>query len=286
MSFVTRALPHRDGYRLAPNCLLRSSLFGAISPWRARPGCTDDKMLRIATTKEAAALQSYGDRLDQSDLDVLIAVFAEFALRESAADEPVRSVEAPLAGLLAATGRQDGGKNRLWLHQAIERLNKARISLENEKAGIWITCQALIRATPVSKTRYEINLPNEIRQLFDSGFAGIHWQQRRQLSHLGKWLHAYYSTHKRLPHRMGARLLGQLSGWAGEAGAMNAAFPKVLEKELKLLAEVSGWKCEIAPETEQVFIQKPDDGVGGNAATAAQYHDPDFGKPDDVEEDI
>lgn len=284
MSFVNRALPYRDGYRLAPNCILRSSMFAAIPPWQARPGCTDYKMLHIATTKEATALQSYGDRLDQADLDVLLAVFAEFALCESVTDDPVLSIEAPLAGLLAATGRQDGGKNRLWLHQAIERLNKARISLENEKAGICVTCQALIHATPVSKTRYEFTLPDEIRQLFDSGFAGVHWQQRRQLSHLGKWLHAYYSTHKSLPLRMGAKLLGKLSGWSGGAGSMNAAFPIVLEKELRVLAEISGWECELNPVTEQVLIRKPDDGVGGNASTAAQYHDNDF--EDEDEEDI
>lgn len=285
MSFVNRPLPYRDGYRMAPNCLLRSSLCSAIPPWRAKLR-GNDGMHRIVTTKDASALQSHGDCIDQADFDVLLLIYAEFALCESLADTPIESIHVPLLGLLSAAGRQDGGKNRQWLRESLERLSTARICLDNEKAGIYLVNQALLESSALSKTDYEIRLPDEARQLFDHGFAGINWHQRQKLSPLGKWLHAFYSSHKRLPLRMGARLLGQLSGWSASSDSMNAAFPGVLEKELKLLAEVTGWRCEIDPESEQVIVVKQDDGVGGNAATLAKFDDCELGKADGEQEEI
>lgn len=285
MSFVDRPLPYRDGLRMAPNCLLRSSLYSAIPPWRARP-TGNDGMHRIVTIKNASVGQSHGDRLDQADFDVLLSIFAEFALYESAWDTPVESIHVPLLGLLTATGHKDGGKNRQWLRDAIDRLSKARICVENEKAGIELMNQPLLTSSAFGKTDFEFGLPEEIRQLFDFGFAGINWHERKQLSSLGKWLHAFYSSHKRLPLRMGARLLGQLSGWAVSPSATNAAFPSVLAKELRLLAEVTGWQCELDPSTEQVIVVKQDDGVGGNAAKLVDYDNYDFPKADDEPEEI
>lgn len=278
MSFANRALPHRDGYRLAPNCLLRCGLFGAIPPWQARTECTKDKPVRIATPRGVAASQSQGERMDQADLDVLFALFSEFALCEYLDDKPIPSIDVPIAGLLLASGRQDGGKNRAWLHQSLKRLGEAKISLENndDELKIKISNQALVAVTKVTETRYKIELPTEIRCLFDVGFAGVDWHERQQLSHLGKWLHAFYSSHRQSSYRLGARLLGQLSGRSGQSGDMAAAFPKVLAKELKSLADISGWRCEIDPKSERVSIEKQTDGVGGNASTAEGYRDHDF----------
>lgn len=285
MSFLDRALPFRDGYRMAPNCLLRSSLCAAIPPWQARPN-GNDGMHRIVTTKDATALQTQGDCIDQADLDVLLTIYAEFALRESLADTPLESIRVPLLGLLTASGRQDGGKNRQWLRDALDRLTKVRICFDNENAGIYLVNQALLQSSALSKANYEIRLPDDIRQLFDRGFTGINWHQRQKLTPLGKWLHSFFSSHKRFPLPMGAKLLGQLSGWSSSADTMNASFPETLAKELKVLAEVTGWQCEIDPESEQVTVVKEDDGVGGNAATLVQYDNCDFGKSDDNQEEI
>lgn len=287
MSFVSRSLPHRDGYRLAPNVLLRCGLASAIPPWQSRSTCTDAKIIRIPSTKGASIIQTQGARLDQADFDVLLAIFTEFALCEYAADEPEETIEAALGGLLIASGRQDGGKNRQWLRQSLHRLSTARICIEADKIDLALYNQELIRVSPMSETRYHIHLPNNIRRLFDFGFAGIHWHQRQQLSSpLGKWLHAFYSSHKRLPYRMGARLIGQLSGWSN-AGGMSAAFPTVLAKTLDSLAEISGWKCEFNQDDERVTIKKPDDGVGGNASTAEGYREYLFDENNDTKpEDI
>lgn len=273
MSFTNRALPHRDGYRMAPNYLLRCGLFAAIPPWQARTTCDDDNPINIATTRGMTASQHQGDRLDQADLDVLLSIFSEFALCELLDDEPKKSVDVPLGGLLIASGRKDGGKNRHWLRESLERLGKARFSLNIDKDEIAITEQALLRVTSITETRYQIELPAEIRRLFDLGFTGVHWHERQQLNHLGKWLHAFYSSHKQSSYRFGARSLGQLSGWSG---GMTAAFPQILAKELKSLADVSGWRYEFDFKSERVSVEKDNDGVGGNAATIEQYRNEDF----------
>lgn len=263
--------PYHEDFRFAPNILLRSALFGALPPGQARKVCDAAVPSQIPALRNLYLAMCHGPVFDQGDLDVFLAIMHEVAIREVDSGVQVSQVSLPVRGLLAATGRQDGGKNRSRLCQSLMRLGQSQlIAGSTGEMSVSTDWGSLIKVSANSRSA-DISLSDDVRELYKAGFTGINWVEREQLSPLGKWLHAFYSSHGRAPLRIKVQTIRQLCGRSLEVMGMASTFGKSLENELSHLAAVTKWKCSI--EDGKVVVRKPGNGLGGNANSAAEYRE-------------
>lgn len=261
--------PHNDDYRFAPNIWLRSALFGALPPGKARMVCAESPSTQLPSLKNLTVAMTHWEVFDQSDLDVLLTLLGEAAIREADSGKPVSALSLPMRGLLVATGRQDGGKNRDWLRLSLERMTKSQLifGISGEDA-MSTECGSLISASANSRTA-DITLGDAIRELYKTGFTAINWVERQQLSPLGKWLHAFYSSHGRSPLPIKVQTIRKLCGRGQDEMGMASTFRNTLVGELRALAKVTKWECKITDG--KVIVRKPTEGLGGNAQSMAKY---------------
>lgn len=261
--------PQNDDYRFVPNICLRSALFGALPPGKARLVCAESPSTQLPSLKNLFIAMTHWEVFDQSDLDVFLTLLGEAAIREADSGKPVSVLSLPMRGLLVATGRQDGGKNRDWLRLSLERMSKSQlifgISGEDAMSTDWCS---LISASADSRTA-TITLSDAIRELYKTGFTGINWVERQQLSPLGKWLHAFYSSHGRSPLPIKVQTIRKLCGRGQDEMGVASTFRNTLEYELQALAKVAKWQCTI--KDGKVHVRKPTEGLGGNAQSMAKY---------------
>lgn len=261
--------PLRENWRFAPSILLRSALFGALPPGKVRKLCPPRPSTEIATVSKIFIAMINGPIWHQCDLDVLLAIINEAAIREEDSGCQVEKMSLPIRELLFALGRLDGGKNREWLLQSLKRLGKTQLICNSTgKVSVSTEWGRLITVRANSRIAH-IKLSDDLRELYKAGFTGINWAERQQLSHLGKWLHAFYSSHRREPTELKVQTIRRLSGRALDAMEMGSKFGDTLADELVQLAAITKWQCAI--EEGKVVIVKPDDGLGGNGQTVADY---------------
>ncbi len=269
MDLTSFCIPYHDDYRFAPNVWLRSALFGARSPAQLRQVYQSDNPKSVVTLKSFELLQR-GTALDQADLDVLLTIGNEFGLREMDRGLPMSRLVMPFRGLLQASSRKDGGKNRKWLSESLSRLGQCQVSFwGHADLDLDPEWHSMISLNDISTCSATIDLGQTVREFFAAGFTGINWVQRQQLSHLGKWLHAFYSSHQRRPLPIKIQTIRRLCGRSNDLDGMASTFSSTLAAELIKLADITGWKCRI--ENHKVVITKGDDGIGGNAATCESY---------------
>lgn len=261
--------PQNDDYRFAPNIWLRSALFGALPPAKARMVCAETPSAQLPSLKNLTVAMTHWEVFDQSDLDVLLTLLGEAAIREADTGKPVSALSLPMRGLLVATGRQDGGKNRDWLRLSLERMSKSQLIFGSSGEDYWSTewC-SLISASADSRTA-RITLGDAIRELYKTGFTGINWAERQQLSPLGKWLHAFYSSHGRSPLPIKVQTIRKLCGRGQDEMGVASTFRNTLDGELRALAKVTKWECSI--KDGKVLVRKPTEGLGGNAQSMAKF---------------
>lgn len=263
------SFPLRENWRFAPSILLRSALFGALPPGKVRKLCPPRPSTEIACVSNIFIAMISGPIWHQCDLDVLLAIINEAAIREEDSGRPVEKLSLPIRELLFALGRLDGGKNREWLLQSLKRLGKTKLICNSTgKVSVSTEWGRLITVRADSRIAH-IKLSDDLRELYKAGFTGINWAERQQLSPLGKWLHAFYSSHRREPIELKVQTVRRLSGRAQDAMEMGSKFGETLADELVQLAAITKWQCAI--EEGKVVVAKPDDGLGGNGKTIADY---------------
>lgn len=261
--------PLRENWRFAPSILLRSALFGALPPGKVRKLCPPKPSTEIASVSNIYIAMIKGPIWHQCDLDVLLAIIHEAAIREEDSGRPVEKLSLPIRELLFALGRLDGGKNRTWLQESLKRLGKTQLICNSTgKVSVSTEWGCLITVRTNSRIAH-IKLSDDLRELYKAGYTGINWTERQQLSPLGKWSHAFFSSHSREPMKLKIQTIRRLSGRALDAMEMGSKFCETLANELVQLAAVTKWKCAI--DEGKVVVVKPDDGFGGNGKTVADY---------------
>lgn len=203
----------------APNALLRSSLFSAsagtnINLMESTPVCASGSHSIICT----------GAKLEQADLDVLLAVLELFKGIES------QTCKAQAATILGMLKRGDDGRNHALLARRLSRLTNASLQVYS---GSLIYEGSLIDScvrNPDSK-RFEIQLNTELRLLFGHNeWTAIDLNTRHELSGypLAQWLHAFYSTHANpLPYK-----IDTLRSLCGSTNRHTSGFKQELKKAL------------------------------------------------------
>lgn len=202
-----------------PNALLRSSLFSAssgsnINLLESTPVCASGRHVIICT----------GAKLEQADLDVLLAVLELFKGIDS------QTCKAQAATILGMLKRGDDGRNHALLARRLSRLTNASLQVY---AGSLIYEGSLIGScvrNPDSK-RFEIQLNSELRSLFGQNeWTAIDLNTRLELSGypLAQWLHAFYSTHANpLPYK-----IDTLRSLCGSTNRHTSGFKQELKKAL------------------------------------------------------
>lgn len=187
--------------RAVPNGFLRSALFGAIRKGKKRREYINGEDLAAI---DGVTIRYRGERLDQGDLDVWESVLHAVRLQEVGWQCRVTSY-----ALLKLMGKTDTGKNRATLHDRIERLVAAAVTIKQIR---YTYIGGLIRSAAKDELTKEwvIELDEKLRPLFAGDqFTLVEWSVRHTLDGqpLAQWLHGFYASHaKPFPIRMATLL--------------------------------------------------------------------------------
>lgn len=179
---------HED-VRGMPTDLLHCGLFGLVSR-----GARKYLRNHQVASQEGLKIFYTGDRLDQNDLDVFLALL-HLVRREIVGDSIKFHVSQ--AHLLELCGKKNGGTNIRLLHDRITRLQTGLVVVDtpnvqynNQLLGPskWLKDSDIL----------EFTLYARIINLFPNGaYTGLNWKVRQSLHNqsLAQWIHAYYQSH-------------------------------------------------------------------------------------------
>ncbi|MGZ5198772.1 MAG: plasmid replication initiator TrfA [Telluria sp.] len=191
-----------ESMRGLPNGLLRTALFGAIAKGNRR----HLKRERLASIG-GVEIFGTGERLDQSDLDLYLAVLHVLRGRIGMHCRVSSYV------LLKVLQKTDSGRNRELLLTRLTRLRGFTVEI---KVGPLTYIGGLIDEAQKDDTTKEwlLVLNPKLTVLFGPDqFTLIDWSVRRALSGhpLAQFLHGFYASHAR-PHPMRTQTLLRLAG--------------------------------------------------------------------------
>lgn len=176
--------------RTTPNVCLRSALFGVVGRGRRR-------WLRAV---EIAAQDNYrvlftGERLDQSDLDVWLAIKHLCSRVPLGAEAAFSAPE-----LFRLLGKSDGQANREALKRSLQRMFEASVSLEAPSGAGFAGHMIDWWKWDAESCRFSVVLSPRMAPLFeDEDYTLLANAQRQQLGKdLARWLHGYWSSHQRI----------------------------------------------------------------------------------------
>jgi hypothetical protein len=229
-----------DRVRGVPNSVLRSALFTATS--RGKRAYME--RVKIASVDGIQILFT-GPRLDQADLDVW-----EQCLHIARTYRLGNTIQFSAYTFLKAIGRSTGKSQHEWLKGAFARLRTSDVEISDGKRTFFGT---LISGGMRNEETgfYELVLNPKIASLYDAGWTGEDWEQRKALKgkSLALWLHGFYSTHAE-PFDYKIETLWKLCG--SEAKELKH-FKENLMDALVSLNEATSWNCRIEDGKLQIF---------------------------------
>ena len=176
--------------RTTPNVCLRSALFGVVGRGRRR----------WLHDVEIAAQDGYrvlftGERLDQSDLDVWLAVKHLCAHAPLGAEVTFSAPE-----LFRLLGKSDGQANREALKRSLKRMKETSVSMVAPSGAGFQGNMIDWWKWDAESCRFSVVLSPRMAPLFeDEDYTLLVNAQRQQLGKdLARWLHGYWSSHQRI----------------------------------------------------------------------------------------
>jgi|SRR5471030_345068 len=229
--------------RAIPNHIARSSLFSPIA-----------RGTRILLDKEVIASRSdvtimfSGKQLDEADCDVWMQTLHE------ARFEPLGSnIKINRARFLKVLGRAKGSSGYKWLHDCLERLAFAMISVETKNYSIGMKpgykVLHLIEGFNFDSVKggYNIRIDPEARKLFSrSEFALVDWRKRMQIKSsidMAKWLQRIIATSSDVVQRYAIEELKIRMNYSGQWSKFRLALGLAMN-ELERLDIISGSRIE------------------------------------------
>jgi hypothetical protein len=187
---VVRLPIEAEEHRVAPNICLRSALFGVVGRGRRR-WLIDT----VIAAQDGYRVIHTGERLDQSDLDVWLAV--KYLCTPHPLGTEVRFTAPQIFKLLRRT---DGKQSREWLKRSLKRLREGSVSMINLRGGGFQG--GLIDWWAWDDEAYEFYVvlsPRMAPLFWDEEYTLLAIEQRQKLSKdLSRWLHGYWSSHDRI----------------------------------------------------------------------------------------
>jgi hypothetical protein len=185
--------------RALPNSLARSALFSVANRNVARRKFDAETI----NTVEGVAIVYTGEELRQDDEDVFLQVTHMCRLQPLG-----HSVQFSGYGMLKALGITAGTANYKRVQRNLERLQAARVRLsraaQDEQGklrdvyvGQLIASFSRREREDALDTKWSVLMDPTILRLFGpDDYTLLNFDQRLQLSPLGKWLHQFYHTHR------------------------------------------------------------------------------------------
>lgn len=217
-----------ESARAIPNSFLRSALFSVGAKNEERQYINGEDFTALNGIK----VRYKGERLDQDDLDVWQHVVQ--IVRQQKLGSKCRF---RFSNLLKVAGLTDTGKNRIALQTRIERLVANAMTV---KQGHYTYIGSLIRfaAHDEGTKEWVIELDEKLLPLFASDqFTQVQWAVRKALGkrQLAKWLHGFYSSHKK-PYPLKIDTLYKL---CGSRTGNKAKFAQMLREALDAIRVAS-----------------------------------------------
>lgn len=186
-------------YRGFPNALARSALF-TVAREGTRKQFKDES---IASSREISLVYT-GEELRQDDEDVFLQVL-HLAKEQRLGENITFSANS----MIEALGRTSNAASYERLNSSLKRMTGMLLQLAVHlpdgsyvRYGGSLISEFIVREKidedDNSVQYWIVSLQKTIVKLFDpQAFSLIHWPTRKTLSPTTKWLHSYYSTHKK-----------------------------------------------------------------------------------------
>ena len=243
-------------YRAIPNALARSALFTV-----SRNG--DRKLFRdevIASTKDISLIYT-GEELRQDDADVFLQVIN--IAKEQLIGEDIKFTAWSMilqlgwtknAGSYARLKRSIGRMLDGTLSMVVSRPDDTNVYYAGHLISSFVYLEKL---TDVQLSQWSVSLQREMVDLFaPDTFSLLHWPTRRTFSPTTKWLHSYYSTHKR-PFPVKLETLRRIM--ASETKNFRA-YKLNIKESLKILVETKFFlTAHVDPVTDLVHVERAAD---------------------------
>lgn len=234
-----------DTQRGVPNEFVRSALFPAIPPNKARY-----VQQQIIFSQNGFSIKYTGRQLTQSDLDVF-----EGIMHLGRGVHEGNHVEFSAYRLLKLIGRDTGKSQHEWLLNVLQRLTATSVMITRDGAKVYWGSLLPEGAANLDSGRYRVELRREMLQLFAQGFTVIEWEQRRLLGKkpLAQALHGWICSHQPHPFPVSVSYLHDLTGSdTKELRYFRAKLRAALEK-IKGTGAIRSWHID---ERDKVHIER------------------------------
>ncbi len=233
-----------DRKRGVPNEFVRSALFPAIQPNKAR-------YVRNETifSQNGFKITFTGKQLTQADLDVY-----EGIMHFARGIQEGNKVRFTAYQLLKLIHRQTGKSQYVWLLDVLQGLTATSVSIEREGKKVFWGSLLPKGSADLEDGRFTVEISREMLKLFSNGYTVIEWEQRRQLGKkpLAQALHGWICSHDR-PYPVTVQYLKDLTGsQTKDLKAFRYNLKNALEA-IKETGTISAWHIN---EADKVFITK------------------------------
>jgi len=221
-----------DDFRIIPNDIVRSSLFGVVRKGRRR--YLENEL--IASFSDVQ-IRFQGQQLDQHDLDVFSAIL--YAIRKQKLGS---SCYISSYSLLKVLNRSDSGTNRKILEASVMRLVASALVVKTKQYTYIGSLINSAHKKEDSKEWFIAVNPNLIMFFGSNNYTRVNFQIRTMLrgSQLSLWLQSFYVTHAR-PYPLKVDVLRKLSGSeAMELWKFRQLLIKALEKLKNVAVSMNG----------------------------------------------
>ena len=243
-------------YRGMPNALARSALF-TVSRNGERKKYRDEV---IASTGDISIVYT-GEELRQDDEDVFLQV-----VNIAKAQHLGENINFTAYSMVTQLGWSKHSVSYARLKESIGRMVSGTIELtvslpDNAKlryAGHLISSFVhLEKTTDVQLSQWSVSLQKNMTKMFaPHAFSLIHWPTRRSMSPTTKWLHSYFSTHKR-PFPVKLETLRRLM--ASETKSFRA-YKTNIKESLVVLVDLGFFlSAHVDPVTDLVHVERAAD---------------------------
>lgn len=245
VEFALPAIPEKK--RVIPNDIIRSSLFTVSNHNRERLNLKNEVLFSFQNTD----IFYTGEELRQDDEDVWLQL-----IYLSSQSQSSEIFFRPYT-FMGELGWPKRTQYREKLKASLTRMSATDLKIHNKAYGEGIDL-SLVRKfiwydTGGQLKEWRIWLEPEVVKLFSKlgqVYSKIHWEQRKQLNPLAKWLHAFYSSHAEPAPMLVSRIM-QLSGSKMKA---HKHFKQQLRIALLQLCQVGFLESYFINESNQVSV--------------------------------
>lgn len=174
--------------RIIPNDMIRSSLFTISNHNQKRDVLKRQVLYSFSNTE----ITYTGEELRQDDEDLWLQLIYLASVDKST------TVNCRPYTLIAQLGWPQRPQYKKRLENSLARMSATDLAIKNKAFEKAINLSLVRKFYSNEGSEWKIMLEPEVIKLFGNigeTYSKIHWEQRKKLGPLAKWLHSFYSSH-------------------------------------------------------------------------------------------